>query len=168
MVWSCFPFIWSGQNHLARHSERGKKTKRTKEEVGRQHQGMDRPGVRQVPEGSGEHGKMEKSGCKIICGAPTTLAVKGLMMIMIMILLRTQSLVLCSQARDAEEFPLALGLERLDLLLRGNKQGQCRKAIEEGGEDKRLTCTDAFKEDGLCCFPRSCLTSPSLPFLRRS
>ena len=50
--------------------------------MGRQHQGMDRPGVRQVPEGSGEQGKMEKTGCKIICGAPTTLAVKGLMMMM--------------------------------------------------------------------------------------
>ena len=23
MVWSCLPFIRSGQNHLARHSERG-------------------------------------------------------------------------------------------------------------------------------------------------
>ena len=34
----------------------------------------------QVPESSGEQGKMEKTGCKIICGAPTTLAVKGLMM----------------------------------------------------------------------------------------
>ena len=54
----------------------------TEEEVGRQHQGMDKPGVRQVPEGSGEQKKMEKTGCKIICGAPTTLAVKGLMMIM--------------------------------------------------------------------------------------
>ena len=43
---------------------------------------MDRPGVRQVPEGSGEQGKMEENGCKIICGAPTTLAVKGLMMMM--------------------------------------------------------------------------------------
>ena len=52
--------------------------------MGRQHQGMDRPGVRQVPEGSGEQGKMEKTGFKIICGAPTTLAVKGLMMIMMM------------------------------------------------------------------------------------
>ena len=29
---------------------------------------------------------MEKTGCKIICGAPTTLAVKELMMIMMMIL----------------------------------------------------------------------------------
>ena len=55
---------------------------RTKEEVGKQHQGMDRPGIRQVPEGSGEQRKMEKTGCKIICGAPTTLAVKGWMMMM--------------------------------------------------------------------------------------
>ena len=54
VVWSCFPFIRSGQNHLARHSEREKKTRQTEEEVGRQHQGMDRPGLRQVPEGSGE------------------------------------------------------------------------------------------------------------------
>ena len=76
------PFIRSGQNHLARHSKREKKTKRTKEEVGRQHQGMDRTGVREVREGSGEQEKMEKTGCKIICGAPTTLEVKGLMMMM--------------------------------------------------------------------------------------
>ena len=46
VVWSCFPFIRSDQNHLARHSERGKKTRQTEEEVGRQLQGMDRPGVR--------------------------------------------------------------------------------------------------------------------------
>ena len=52
--------------------------------MGRQHQGMDRPGVQQVPEGSGKHGKMEKTGCRIICGAPTILAVKGLMMMMMM------------------------------------------------------------------------------------
>ena len=79
-----FPFIRSGRNRLARHSERGKKTRRTKKEVGRQHQGLNRPGVWQVPEGSGEQGKMEKTGCKIICGAPTTLAVKELMMMMMM------------------------------------------------------------------------------------
>ena len=59
------------------------KTRWTKEEVGRQHQGMDRPGVRQVPEGSGKQGK-------------TTLAVKGLMMMMMTVfkfdvLIRTQS-----------------------------------------------------------------------------
>ena len=40
---------------------------------------MDRPGVCQVPEGGGEQGKMEETGCKIICGAPTTLVVKGQM-----------------------------------------------------------------------------------------
>ena len=82
VVWSCLPVIRSGQNHLARHSERGKKTRQTEEKVGRQHQGMDRPGVRQVPEGSEEQGNMEETGCKIICGAPMTLAVKGLMMMM--------------------------------------------------------------------------------------
>ena len=77
VVWSYFPFIRSGQNHLARHSERRKKTRQTEEEVGRQHQGMDRPSVCQVPEGSREQGKMEETGCEIICGAPKTLVVKG-------------------------------------------------------------------------------------------
>ena len=52
--------------------------------MGRQHKGMDRPGVRQVPEGSGEQGKTEKTSCRIIGGAPATLAVKGLMMMMMM------------------------------------------------------------------------------------
>ena len=55
----------------------GRRQGRQRKEVGRQHQGMDRPGVRQVPEGSGEQGKWRKAGCKIICGAPATLAVKG-------------------------------------------------------------------------------------------
>ena len=58
VVWSCFPFIRSGQNHLARHSERGKKTRQAEEEVGR-HQGMDRPEVRQVPE---KKWRTEKNG----------------------------------------------------------------------------------------------------------
>ena len=86
VVWSCLPLIRSGQNHLARHSERGKKTRQTDEEVGRQHQGMDRPGVRHVPVGSGKQRKVEETGCKIICGAQTTLAVKGLIMMIMMIL----------------------------------------------------------------------------------
>ena len=42
----------------------------------RQHQEMDRPGVRQIPEGSGGQGKMQESGCEIICGAPTTFTVR--------------------------------------------------------------------------------------------
>ena len=55
MVWSCLTFIRSGP----KRNERGKKTRQTEEAVGR-HLGMDRPGVRQVPEGSGEQAKMEK------------------------------------------------------------------------------------------------------------
>ena len=82
MVMSVVHQVWP--NHLASHIERGEKTRQTEKEVGIQHQGMDRPGVRQVPLGSGEQGKLEKTGCKIICGAPMTLAVKGLMMMMIL------------------------------------------------------------------------------------
>ena len=67
----------SGQNHLARHSERGKKIRQTEEEVGRLHQGMDRPEVREVTEGSGEQEKMEETGCEIICSTPVTFADKG-------------------------------------------------------------------------------------------
>ena len=37
---------------------------------------MNRPGVRQIPEGSGEQGKMEETGCEVTC-ARTTLRVKG-------------------------------------------------------------------------------------------
>ena len=76
VVWTCLTFIRSGQNHLARHSERGKKTRQI-EDVGRQHQGMVRPAVRQVHDGSGEQRKMDETGCEVICGAPTTLAIKG-------------------------------------------------------------------------------------------
>ena len=74
---SCLPFIRSGPNHLARHSKRGKKIMQTEKKVERQQQAMDRPGVRQVPEGSGEQGKMEETGCKIISGAPTIVTVNG-------------------------------------------------------------------------------------------
>ena len=74
MVMSVVHQVWT--NHLARHSERMKKTRQTEEEVGRQHQGMTKPGLRQVPEGSGEQEKLEGTGCEIICGAPTTLMVK--------------------------------------------------------------------------------------------
>ena len=70
------PFIRSGQKHLARHSERGKKTGQTGEEVGRQHQAMDRPRVSQVSEGSGEQGKMEETGCEIIYGAQRPLRLR--------------------------------------------------------------------------------------------
>ena len=45
---------------------------------------MDRPGVQQVPEGSGEQGKVEETGCEIICSAPMTLTAKGQMKMMMM------------------------------------------------------------------------------------
>ena len=51
----------------------------------RQYQGMDRPGVRQVPEANGEQRKMEETGCEIICSASTTLAVKRQMIMMMML-----------------------------------------------------------------------------------
>ena len=76
-MWTFLPFIRSGQNHLARHSEREKNTRQTEEEVGIQHQRIDRPGICQVPEGSGEQRKMDETGRDIIYGAPTTHAVKG-------------------------------------------------------------------------------------------
>ena len=71
VVWTCLPFIRSGQSHLAMHIERGKTTRQTEKEVGRQHQGMDKPGVHQVPEFSGDQGKMDETTCEVICGAPT-------------------------------------------------------------------------------------------------
>ena len=77
MVWACLPFIKSGQNHLAKQSRRRRRSRETKEEGGRQHQGMHRPGIRQVPEGSREQRKMEKTGCEVICDAPKIPAVKA-------------------------------------------------------------------------------------------
>ena len=46
---------------FARHGERGKKTRQTEAEVGRQYQGMDRPEFRQVQEGNGQQGEMEET-----------------------------------------------------------------------------------------------------------
>ena len=67
--------VWPKPFYMAQY--RGKKAKQTEEEMERHHQGMERLGVRQVPEGSGEQGKMEKIACEIIRGAPTSLMVKG-------------------------------------------------------------------------------------------
>ena len=64
VVWSCLPFIRSGQNHLAKHSERGKKTRQTEEEVGTSGNG---PKSQRAEENRGE---MEETSCDIICGAP--------------------------------------------------------------------------------------------------
>ena len=68
--------VWPKPSCKVRN-ERGKKKRLKEEKVGRQHQEMDRPGVHQVPEGSGEQRKMEETGCESICGALTSIAVKG-------------------------------------------------------------------------------------------
>ena len=77
-----------------------KKTRRTKEEVGRQHQGKDRPGVRQVSEGSGVNAKMEETGFEIICGAPTTLVVKGQMMMMMIMMMMVMMMLIIMMTRQ--------------------------------------------------------------------
>ena len=74
MVMSSVHQVWPNPSCKAQNEKR-KKTRQTEEEMGRPHQGMGRPGVRQVPEGSGEQGKMEETGCEIICGALMTLVV---------------------------------------------------------------------------------------------
>ena len=67
--------VWSKPSCKAQW--KGEEVKADKGRGGKTTSGMDRPGVRKVPEGSAEQGKMEETGCKIICGAPTTLAVMG-------------------------------------------------------------------------------------------
>ena len=69
------------QGAVKRGRRQGRQRKRWEDK------GMDRPEVWQVQEGSGEQGKMEKTGCEIICGAPTTLVVKGFMMMMTMMMM---------------------------------------------------------------------------------
>ena len=55
----------------------GRRQGRQEKKIGRQHQGMERPGVCQVLEGSGEQRQVENTGFEVICGVPTTLAVEG-------------------------------------------------------------------------------------------
>ena len=67
MVWTHLPFIRSGQNHLARHTVTGVEDKADR-----------RRGLKTTSgNGSGEQRKIEETGCEVICGAHTTLAVKG-------------------------------------------------------------------------------------------
>ena len=73
VVWSCLPVIRSGKKHLARHGEKGQKTRQTEEEVGRQHQRMGKPGFCQVPEGSGEQGKLEVVKSSVVPQRPSWL-----------------------------------------------------------------------------------------------
>ena len=76
VVWSCLPFTRSGQNLLARHSERGKKTRQRKrwEDNIREWTGLEFGKSQRAVE---NRGKWRNLVCKIIFGAPVTLRVKG-------------------------------------------------------------------------------------------
>ena len=58
VVCTCLPFIRFGQNHLTRPVKGEKKARQTEKEMGRQHQGMDIPGVCRVPEGRAKWRKL--------------------------------------------------------------------------------------------------------------
>ena len=75
VVWSCLPFIRPGQNHLARHSERGKKTRQTEkrwEDNIREWTGLEFGKSKRAVENRERWRKLVAK----LCGAPTTLAVK--------------------------------------------------------------------------------------------
>ena len=83
MVMFPVPHVWPGPSCRARcvcveGGERGQGRQRKR--GGGRHRGVGRPGVRLVPGDIGEQGRMGRAGCKITYGAPTTLPVKGLMM----------------------------------------------------------------------------------------
>ena len=58
VVWTCLSFVRSGQIHFCKTEGKEEENKAEREEeVGRRHQEMNMPGVRQVPEDSGEQKK---------------------------------------------------------------------------------------------------------------
>ena len=71
---------------------RGKKTKQTEEEVGRHIREWTDLEFGKSKKAVENREKMEKTGCKIICGAPTTPVVKGLMMMMMMMMMMIRTL----------------------------------------------------------------------------
>ena len=81
MVWTCLPYFRFGQNHLARHRERGKKTRQTekkkKKRGGKATSGNGQAWSSPSPEGRGEQIKIEETGSEIMRLASTTLALKG-------------------------------------------------------------------------------------------
>ena len=61
-----------------------KKARKTEEEVGGQHQRVDRPGLFRDTEGGRRQEEVETAGYKVVGGAPTKLRVTGLMIMMMM------------------------------------------------------------------------------------
>ena len=58
--------------------------------------------------GSGEQGKMQKTGCKIICRAPTTIAVKGFLMMMTMMMILSKLFPVHSRKISNKQFRVVL------------------------------------------------------------
>ena len=75
MVMSPVHQIWLKPSFNARW--KGEENKADRGRGGTTTSGNGETGVPKDPQGSGEQGKMKKTGCKIICGAPTTLVVTG-------------------------------------------------------------------------------------------
>ena len=86
VIWSCLPFIRSRQNHLARHSEGGRRHGRQKkrwEDSIRKWTGIEFAKSQRTVENGGKkerkkkEKKKEETGCEVIWGALTTLTVEG-------------------------------------------------------------------------------------------
>ena len=75
VVWTCLPFIRSGQNQLGGHSERGRRQGRLKK---RWETTSGNGQAWSLPSPRGQwRANLEKNCCEAICVAPTTLVVKG-------------------------------------------------------------------------------------------
>ena len=61
--------------------------RKTGEEMGGQHQRVDRPGLLRDTKGGRRQTEVETAGCEVIGGVLTTLRVKGLMMMMMMMMM---------------------------------------------------------------------------------
>ena len=84
VVWSCFPFIGSGQNILqATVKGRRKQLRQRKrwEDNIREWTGLEFDKSQRAVENR-KNGE-KNTGCKVICGAQTTLAVKGMIMMIV-------------------------------------------------------------------------------------
>ena len=78
MVWPHHKIRCHGEDNSTGDSERRKKERKTEEDMGRLHQGMDRNGLWRFHEVSGRQGRMERYCCNVMYGAPKTTEVKGL------------------------------------------------------------------------------------------
>ena len=75
MVWARITNIRHDRDQPARHRSGSKNTKNTEEEVGRQHQRGDRPGLLTDTKFGRRQEDVETADFKVIGGAPTTLQV---------------------------------------------------------------------------------------------